>query len=119
MIEEKKEIVMLPQSTVIEKTCICDVCKKVIWKKNLLPDAKHNYSNNVGYYDITTGHHDWGNDSVESIKHHQVCEKCLKSFVAEYFDEANGTEYMDIQRNWLYSDVDPKTEEGLSNDSAL
>ena len=119
MIKEKKETVMLPQSTVIDKTCICDVCKKIVWKKNLLPDAKHNYSNNVGYYDITTGHHDWGNDSVDSIEHHQVCEKCLKSFVAGYFDEANGTEYMDIQRNWLYSDVDPKTEEGLSNDSAL
>lgn len=112
MIEEKKETVMQPQITVIEKTCICDVCKKIVWKKNLLLDAKRNYSNNVGYYDITTGHHDWGNDSVESIEHHQVCCGCLDSFVADYFKEASGTEYMDIQRNWLYSDIDPKTEGG-------
>ena len=30
MIKEKKETVMLPKSTVIEKTCICDVCKKIV-----------------------------------------------------------------------------------------
>lgn len=110
MIKEKKETIMQPKSTVVEKTCVCDICNKVVWKKNLLPDAKHNYSNTVGYYEITIGHHDWGNDSVDSIEHHQVCEKCLNSFVADYFGKASGTEYMDIQRQWLYSDIEPQND---------
>lgn len=112
MIKEKKQTIMRPQVTVVEKTCVCDVCKKIVWKKDLSPDAKDNYSNSVGYYEITTGHHDWGNDSVDSIEHHEICGECLNSFVANYFNAADGTEYMDIQRKWLYSNIDPKTEEG-------
>lgn len=82
-----------PNSKVFQKeveiSCHCDVCKKEI----KLGET---------YLDITTGHHDWGNDSVESIKHHDCCSfDCAKHYIDEYEKLINSgkstTAYVEIQ----------------------
>jgi hypothetical protein len=72
--------------TVTEKVCIkqtrfCDICNKEI------PSKK-------GYWRLTTQHHDWGNDSVESIEIFDICsKKCMDKKYDEYMKKSNETEY--------------------------
>ena len=80
--------------TVTEKVCVketmyCDICNGVI-------------DNNAEYWELTTGHHDWGNDSVDSIKYFDVCsEVCLRKKFDEYVRES-GTKYC----NTMYFEVE-------------
>ncbi len=67
----------------------CDCCNKKIINSNC-------------YYDVIIGHHDWGNDSIDSIQDKEICEECINNFVNTYLSEANGTEYINIQRNRFY-----------------
>lgn len=66
----------------------CDVCNKEI--------------NSNRFYLVTTGHYDWGRDSMDSVKRFHICEKnpiCLASMFERYSDKTNGknnTEYLEI-----------------------
>lgn len=80
----------------------CDVCKKHVGKR---------------YFNVVTGHHDWGNDSHESIQYRDICGTCLSKFVSDYFSKATGTEYMDIETAYEYDGaestiVDKRPEDG-------
>lgn len=63
--------------TITEKVCVsaimhCDVCDSVI-------------DENESHWEVTTGHHDWGNDSCESIEYFDICsEACLRKKFDEY-----------------------------------
>ena len=80
---------------VTEKVCVseityCDVCKR-------------NINTNKGYWELTTGHHDWGNDSVDSIEHFDICsEICLRKKFDEYIKESGeddwNTMYFEVER---------------------
>lgn len=53
------------------------------------------------YYEIMTGHHDWGNDSCDSIEHKDACSvKCLNDIFSQYCERAgkgrDNTEYIEI-----------------------
>lgn len=67
--------------TVTERVCVketmhCDVCNCII-------------DDDVAYWELTTGHHDWGNDSCDSIEHFDVCsETCLRKKFDEYVRES-------------------------------
>lgn len=63
----------------------CDCCKKKI-------------NNSRRYFMATIGHNDWGNDSIDSIEHKDICEKCLNKYVKQYFNENkdSATAYIDI-----------------------
>ena len=67
--------------TVTEKVCVketmhCDVCNGVM-------------DDNEAHYELTTGHHDWGNDSCESIEHFDICsEVCLREKFDQYVRES-------------------------------
>ena len=51
----------------------CDICGKNIKGK---------------YWWLMTSHNDWGHDSVDSIKHYDLCsEKCVSNMFKEYFDD--------------------------------
>lgn len=62
--------------TVTERVCVketmhCDVCNGVI--------------DDNAYWELITGHHDWGNDSVDSTKQFDICsETCLREKFDEY-----------------------------------
>ena len=59
----------------------CDICNKVI------PVSKGIESK---YFEVTTGHHEWGNDSCESIEHHDICPDCMEVLSAEANQKASG-----------------------------
>ena len=80
--------------TVTERICVkeityCDVCNGVI-------------DDNNGYWELTTGHHDWGNDSGDSIENFDICsETCLREKFDEYVRES-------MKNNWntMYFEVE-------------
>lgn len=99
MIITKKMVVAKTEE--IEIGIKCDVCKRAI-------------ENKQQYWRVTTGHHDWGNDSIESIEHIDVCSaQCMVSIVNDYINRSdrnskNGrnSEYIDIERETLWVSVD-------------
>lgn len=67
----------------------CDVCGC-----NLQPVDKSKLSIHLkddiiyDYYRITTHHHDWGNDSIESYEDHDCCSiKCALNFIENYYKD--------------------------------
>lgn len=81
--------------TVTERICVketihCDICKSII-------------DDNGAYWRLTTGHHDWGNDSVDSIEYFDICsEACLRKKFDEYTRESGeddwNTMYFKVRR---------------------
>lgn len=67
---------------------ICDVCGKEIFQ--LTP-----------YYEITTGHYDWGNDSGDSRDKFIACSpECVMKFAEPYLinrHKKRNTSYIEIQ----------------------
>jgi hypothetical protein len=64
-----------------KETLICDICKKEI-------PIKH------GYWHLVTQHHDWGNDSIDSLESFDVCSKeCMDEKYNEYMVDSGKTEY--------------------------
>lgn len=70
----------------VSEEIVCDKCKKVI---------------NGSYWDVTTGHHDWGNDSIDSVDSQDICSKeCLCELFEEYVkrsDHRYNTEYFEVR----------------------
>lgn len=84
MIKEKKEVQMVETEKVVEEALFCDECGKLIAKMN--NDGK--YRQPVGYWEVVTGHRDWGNDSVDSIEHADLCcDDCLRKFMDKYLTD--------------------------------
>lgn len=82
---EEKEV--LKKEKVLQKIT-CDNCKTNI-----------NESTNDHYYEVTTCHDDWGNDSIDSLMHYDFCSyKCLSENMEVYFETANGSEKYEIER---------------------
>ena len=50
------------------------------------------------YYEVTTGHHDWGNDSCDSVRCYDICPDCIQEFTENYLKNNIGTEYIEIER---------------------
>ena len=89
----------------------CDKCKKVI-RQSVYDEFKDirevQYSNPIEWYKVTTGHHDWGHDSIDSIEHFDICMDCIDDVFAEFKDRASGglnTEYIEINHSWNYNHV--------------
>lgn len=72
----------------------CDICGKVI------PLNKTRKQESM-YYEVMTGHYDWGNDSYESIMYKDVCPNCISSFMSEYVEKtAYHSAYMDVNKKY-------------------
>lgn len=78
---------------------ICDICGK-----------EFNYESWIGgkkianYYHIRTGHHDWGNDSYESVESRDACcDECLSRFTQEWLKNedviSSNTAYIEINKD--------------------
>lgn len=79
--------------TVTEKVLVkeiryCDVCKKEITVNS--------------YWELTTHHNDWGNDSIESYEYFDVCSKdCMRKKFEEYLKDSDtgyNTMFFEAQR---------------------
>ena len=92
MIVEARKIVK--NSKVIPISIKCDICD------GLIADKDHENE----YYQLMTGHNDWGNDSIDSIKHEDICsDECLKKRFDKYLrEEAYGsyTAYFEVTKAW-------------------
>lgn len=73
----------------------CDCCDKEI------PALPLNKGGNKYYY-VTTGHNDWGNDSWESRKHHDICPDCINKFTADYLRSGSTTAYIEIETKYAH-----------------
>lgn len=75
----------------IESTRYCDKCGKTICQ-------------NTGYWEITTHHHDWGMDSIDSFENFDICStKCMKAMFNDYL------QISDCDFNTYCFDVERKT----------
>ena len=86
----------------------CDRCKKMIYKRWSDEYAKQydlmrEHTKSVEWFDVTTGHHDWGNDSCDSIMHNEYCRECLPKEFEHYLKEASGTDYFEINHKQHWS----------------
>lgn len=91
--EEDKEVVYKIKKKIEEVRC--DICER--------PIPLMTYCNKqCKYFRVMTGHHDWGNDSCESIEYYDVCPGCLGKFVSEYFTDGSNTAYLEIETRYAY-----------------
>ena len=90
---EPKKVVV---KTVKEVQAVqCDKCFKAIMVENGMHDSNR-------YFEVMIGHHGWGNDSCDSIKHFDICPNCIGGFVVNYLDKAKGTAYIDVNVAYAY-----------------
>ena len=79
---EERQII---QKVLVETEIICDICCKHIGYRK-------------GYWKVHTWHDDWGNDSIESHEHFDVCStECLIDKFKEYCDESSSSAYNTMQ----------------------
>lgn len=63
---------------------ICDNCGK-----ELAISHTTGFGNQYNYFRITTHHHDWGNDSIESYESYDACcPKCAVEMAEKYLTNA-------------------------------
>lgn len=84
MIETKK--ILVTRECIVGKKC--DVCGKEI-PPTAVP---HEYGEPVyDYYEVTTYHNDWGNDSIDSYESRDACSPdCASKLWEEYIHNSAG-----------------------------
>ena len=109
MVKEKTVEVTEKQRVVI--SLVCDVCGKEI-PANKFTAGKRNYCTRK-YMEVTTGHHDWGNDSIDSIEVHHICStECMDKYMRNFYmtfcqNEDSGTDYIEIESRTRWIDAEP------------
>lgn len=80
------DIYVEKRQTVIKEVVVgkkCDVCFK-----DIPPTSDSFPRTNHSYFNITTHHHDWGNDSCESFEYFHACSPaCALKFATEYLNK--------------------------------
>lgn len=82
----------------------CDCCGNIIKP----PEERNQFIQNTDrykYYEVTTGHHDWGRDSVDSIQHRDICPGCILKFTSNYLRKGGQTSYIEIEPAYLRFDM--------------
>ena len=94
--EEREEVVYRVKRKVAGVEC--DRCGKVIKAPETYGDVDL-----TRYFNVMTGHRDWGNDSCESIKHEHICPDCIVNFVERYLEENSdsNTAYIEIETDYI------------------
>lgn len=98
-IKEKKERQITKVQERVVKT-ICDCCKKEI--TNWEDADRFNAENESKYFRVTTGHHDWGNDSIESICYLDICPNCINDYFRKYIEAGGRTSYIEVYTKHAY-----------------
>ena len=90
MIDIKRGIVSYEKEVVTKETCECDICKKIIYEKTFnTTDGLYDYTwHTDGGYEAIRGHHEWGNDSSDSVEILHLCsDNCLGAVVLDYIEK--------------------------------
>ena len=88
-ITEKKKVTKYLERVVKTK---CDICQKEIPNFDETRDLRKSR-----YFEVTTGHHLWGNDSIDSIRDYNICPDCIQKFIKNYIENVENTYYIDIE----------------------
>lgn len=68
----------------------CETCGKLLYVQG--DNVKHPWRNaKEKYFYLSTCHHLWGHDSIESIEGGYYCEECFKKRFEEYMEECDLT----------------------------
>lgn len=104
MIQPIEKEVTVTEMRTIGHQIYCDECQKLIADTAVsLPKY------DVQYWEITTGHYDWGNDSGDSVEEHHYCSRdCLKKAFDKYIEQTENrrnSQYFEVQNrravsNW-------------------
>ena len=87
-IKERKKVTAIKDVVVGKK---CDYCGSEI--------ERYDYRRNNPFFEITTGHRDWGEDSGDSREHKDACSvDCLKVALDKYYANESRTSYIEIER---------------------
>ena len=90
-ITQKKETIRIDDVVIGKK---CDYCGAEI-----LP---WHWETKNPYYEIVTGHNDWGSDSGESREHTDACSvRCLRLAMDKYYADESNTAYIEIEKRRL------------------
>lgn len=107
--EIKKRVTYTDEITLYSKR-VCDKCGKILEycynHEELVNTSKERMK--VEYYEVTTGHHDWDNDSIDSVEHHDYCPTCVLQAIYEYYEKTNGkinTNYIEINHESYLCDI--------------
>lgn len=114
MIKTKTETKAVYQEIVISEECRCDRCGRHLWRHTKDSYKKPGVKPIVDYYHIVTGHNDWGNDSVESIKTYDVCVGCAKKIYEEYIEDSynkSNTLYFECYHEQTWDESEEEEEE--------
>ena len=93
MIKEKFEPRMVEEKVVVERKLFCDKCGKEIKPGH--------------YFKVTTGHEEWGNDSIDSIEDHDYCSYlCLEEALSDYlfkddYGKNSSSAFFEIRRKYF------------------
>lgn len=99
MIKKITQKVMKEVEETVSEIGICDICGKDFNYKPWL------YKDRIAsYYHIRTGHHDWGNDSCESVEYRDACcDECLSRFTQEWLKDedviCSNTAFIEINKD--------------------
>ena len=74
----------------------CDMCNEIIPVKAKLFDRPDHY------FEVMTGHNDWGNDSVDSYETHDICPKCVAKFIEDYLKDCRDTAFLRLDTKTVY-----------------
>jgi hypothetical protein len=101
-VELKKRVTRL--ETIPYGNCIiCDCCRKVIYDSSNKDDV---CSKDISYWEVKTGHHDYGNDSVIDNENFDICSpECLHKVLGQYTRniEGHSTYYIKIKQKVHYA----------------
>lgn len=75
----------------------CDMCKRLIKPTKFKSSSSR-------YFEVVTGHHDWGEESGESREHFDICPNCIAVFVLKYTQECSDTGYLEMESEHLCED---------------
>ena len=67
----------------------CDCCNKDIYDSTKKEKYLKGFASiKLKYFSLATGHHDWGNDSIDSKEYFECCSKeCLMETIEKFLDK--------------------------------
>lgn len=93
----------------------CDICKRVIPTDHKIRETDRKY------YTVTTGHHDWGYDSIDSVETQDICPSCIHNYISEYLKEVyhSRTAYIEIESEFAWAEKETKIEDRCPKDGEI
>lgn len=94
----------------------CDSCGVEI-----IADYKTRYDDYRRYYEVTTGHRDWGNDSIDSVSTKDICPACLSGYIMKFLDEHmnSDTAYCNIESAVAWPETENRVVDKLPDEAVL